>query len=85
MDLHILCAIFISFRVLEALLIRMHALVFFKMVVAAPVQSSSGDFLNNFHACVLRPNNAPENDADTIQIYIQISKHKTTLNYWENY
>ena len=39
-------------------------------------------FSTNSHACVLHPNNAPENDADTIQIYIQISKFETTLNQW---
>ena len=39
-------------------------------------------FSTNSHASVLHPNNAPENDADTIQIYIQISKFETTLNQW---
>ena len=34
MDLHVLCATFISFGVLGALLVRMHGLVFFKMVAA---------------------------------------------------
>ena len=36
-------------------------------------------FSTNSHTCVLHPNSAPENDADTIWIYIQISKNTTTL------
>ena len=39
-DLHILCATVISFRVVEALLVRMHELVFFKMVTAEPVAAA---------------------------------------------
>ena len=37
MDLHIICATFITFRVLKAFLVRIHELVFFRMVAAEPV------------------------------------------------
>ena len=77
MDLLGLCATFISFEALQAFLVRMYELVFFRMVAAQPVATELlffSNFLKNYHACVLHPNNAPENDADTIHNYGQISK-----------
>ena len=36
-DLHIMCATFITFRVFEAFLVRIHELVLFRMVAAETV------------------------------------------------
>ena len=79
----IMCYFHQFFWILKALLARMHNRFSSKWLMRSSqiqLQCCSGNFLNKF--CVLHPNNAPENDADNVQIYIQVSKHKTTLNYW---
>ena len=47
-----LCATIISFQVLEALLVRMHELVFFKMIAAEPV---AAELLGRFSHQILTP------------------------------
>ena len=50
-DLHV-CVTFISFGVLEALLVRMHKLVFFKMILAEPV---AAELWQRFSQQILTP------------------------------
>ena len=60
--IYILCATFISFRVLEARLVRIPELVCFR---TCSCRALAAIYSTNTHACVVHPNDATENDADT--------------------
>ena len=75
MDLHVWCASFVSFQVVEALLIIEALLVGIHVWTsflhngccrACSCSTLAVIFWTNSHPCGLHPNNAPQNDADTI-------------------